>query len=56
VSAFRDAVRQLLDSELRCPKCGAMNLPPPARPTLEREQDGSLTCAQCGTNFRQEKA
>lgn len=48
---FERAVRQMLDDEQVCPHCGARDLPAPAKRTLEHEQDGSLTCAQCGTNF-----
>jgi transcription elongation factor Elf1 len=49
---FERAVRQLYDSERHCPACGAFDLPSPAKPTLEREQNGSLTCCSCGHNFR----
>ena len=37
--------------DLNCTKCGAGNKPPPAKPTLEREPDGSVTCSCCGSNF-----
>lgn len=36
---------------VRCPMCGAMNLPD-AKPTLEPEPDGRLTCTVCSLNFR----
>lgn len=45
---------QSATADLTCPKCGAMNLPAAlaAKPTLEQEQDGSYTCATCGTGFK----
>jgi transcription elongation factor Elf1 len=51
---FDDAIREMLDAERVCPKCGARNKPR-AKLTLEHEQDGSLTCSQCGTNFQPKK-
>jgi len=32
---------------MRCPKCQAEDLPPPARPTLERLQNGTIYCSVC---------
>ena len=52
---FDRAVRQLLDSELRCPACGAINLQPPASPTLERQQDGSVFCTSCSHSWKPQK-
>lgn len=51
MSAFGDAVKQMLAETLMCPRCHAHNLPK-AKPTLEPEQNGSLTCTTCGHNFR----
>lgn len=48
MSAWQDAV----DTLPTCPKCGEQDLPLPAAPTLERQQNGSLTCNTCATNFR----
>lgn len=45
----------LNDVELRCPHCGAQDKPFPAKPTLEREQNGSYTCSTCGHNFTQKE-
>lgn len=48
---FREAVKQMFAIELRvCPKCGDMDKPR-AKPTLERQQNGSLLCLTCFTNF-----
>ncbi len=52
VSNFRDAIRHTKDGEpIICIRCGSCDLEPPAKPTLEREQDGSVTCSCCGANF-----
>ncbi len=48
MTAWRDAV----DAIPRCPHCGEQDKPPPAKPTLEPEQNGSLTCNTCSANFR----
>lgn len=47
MGTFNDAI----DHMPVCPRCGGSDLPPPARPTLEVEQDGSRTCTICSTNF-----
>lgn len=50
-SLYREAVKRMFAYEfLVCPKCGEADVPT-AKPTLEREQNGSLTCCNCGTNF-----
>ncbi len=36
---------------LVCPHCGETDVPK-AKPTLEKEQDGSYTCRTCSWNFR----
>jgi transcription elongation factor Elf1 len=46
---YAEAVRQLLESELCCPKCHAMNRP--GALIVRFEQDGTATCNQCGANF-----
>lgn len=51
---YDKARRDWLESQLRCPKCGEMNVPH-ATPTLLPEQDGSRTCQNCSLNFRPEK-
>lgn len=50
MSNFREAAK-LVASDVRCPKCQSIDLPAPAKPTLEREQNGSFTCCSCGCNF-----
>lgn len=50
-SAFHEATKIMVGSELTCPHCGKQNLQPPAKPSLEPEQNGSYTCSQCGTNW-----
>lgn len=54
LSNYGEALRQLLELDLSCPKCGERNIPH-AQPTLEREQDGSYTCRTCARNFRPEE-
>lgn len=50
MGAFDAAVRDWLESQLHCPACKAMNKPH-AKPTLEREQNGSRTCTTCSHNW-----
>lgn len=38
--------------EVMCPHCGAQNIPG-ARLTIEREQDGSLSCRTCAWNWKE---
>lgn len=45
---FDDAIR----GPLSCPQCQACDLPTPAKPTLEREPNGTYTCSMCGHNFK----
>jgi transposase len=40
------------DIPLRCPRCGSMNKPPPAKPTLELEPDGTVSCSACAFNWK----
>lgn len=48
---YRAAVKRMMAYEfLICPKCGETDVPN-AKATLEREQNGSLTCRNCGQNF-----
>lgn len=48
---YREAMKRMLAYEfLICPKCGETDVPN-AKPTLEPEQNGSLTCRTCGNNF-----
>lgn len=56
MSAFREAVRRQLGVEIViCPKCAAQDIPG-AKPTLERESDGTMNCAQCGHTWKPENA
>ena len=51
MSAFRQSVKQMLaETLLLCPRCAAQDIPN-AKPTLEREQNGTFTCTTCGHNF-----
>lgn len=43
------------EDRLACPACGAQNKPAPAKPTLEPEQNGTLTCTICSHNFRRQE-
>jgi hypothetical protein len=53
MSGFREAVRRNHNAEIViCPKCGDCDLRGSASPTIEREQDGSLTCKTCSHNWR----
>ncbi len=51
-SNFTDAHSEIQEPRM-CRKCGAMDLPAAfgAKPTLEREQDGSYTCTCCSFHF-----
>jgi len=49
MSKFTEALRQLLEDELHCPKCPAMNRP--GALLIHLEPDGTATCGQCGKNF-----
>lgn len=50
-SLFRQAVRAMLnETVVVCPHCGGQNIPG-AKPTLEPEQNGTLTCTNCSVNF-----
>jgi transcription elongation factor Elf1 len=51
-SNFAKATHQGTDE--RCPHCGAQDIPG-ASPTLEREQNGTLTCRTCSCNFTPKK-
>jgi hypothetical protein len=41
----------MTDVPLICERCGAMNKPPPAKPTLELEPNGTVSCSACAHNF-----
>lgn len=48
-SQFSEAVRQMREAELRCPKCPAMNRP--GALIIRLDQDGAADCGACGTHF-----
>jgi DNA-directed RNA polymerase subunit RPC12/RpoP len=52
---FDDARRYFADLEVTCPHCGARDLPTPAKPTIEREPDGSYSCTTCAHAWRKEQ-
>ncbi len=41
----------ILTQPIQCPKCHAEDLVGHAKPTLEREPDGSFTCTCCAHHF-----
>ncbi len=48
VRANFNAATGYTELPLVCPKCGAMNLRPPATPTIEIDRYGHANCATCG--------
>lgn len=45
---FMDAYRAMLLRDLACIKCSAINLQPPAKPTVDVDDTGRAACDQCG--------
>lgn len=46
---------RMAPEDLMCPRCKAVNLPAPARPTVELEKDARglwVVCACCGVHSR----
>ncbi len=54
MDAFHGALRTMRDDPRRCPHCHAADIPG-AKPTLEREPDGSLTCTMCSYHWIPQK-
>jgi rubredoxin len=50
MGTFNDAI----DHERMCPACGAMDLPPPAAPTLEVLSNGTMLCGVCSHVWKPE--
>jgi transcription elongation factor Elf1 len=54
-SKYSEAVRQLLESELECPHCGAYNVPgSEAGRHIELDEYGLAVCRCCGGDWRPE--
>jgi transcription elongation factor Elf1 len=53
-SKYSEAVRQLLESELRCPHCGAENVAGKSGKHIEVQPDGLAVCNSCLGDWRPE--
>ncbi len=51
-SKYSEAVRQLLESELQCPHCGAENVPGKGGKHIELDAYGLAFCQVCGGDWR----
>jgi len=51
-SHFTAAVRELLEAELRCPNCGAENVPGKRGKHIELNERGVAVCNVCLKEFR----
>lgn len=49
MSNAKDAIRNLQEGDLECPKCFARNAP--GKFHVRFEQNGTASCSVCGTNF-----
>ena len=49
-SMWSQVVKARWAHEVVCPKCGSLNLPG-RKPTIELEDDGTASCAQCGHDW-----
>lgn len=53
-SKFSEAVRQLIEADLRCIHCGAENVPGRGGKHIQIDEYGLAVCTVCGRDFKPE--